>query len=379
MSNVYIIECAGYNQVEAKLTDLLEMMGGIEQFVQPNQRIVLKPNLLRAAEPDRAVTTHPSLVTAMGKLVARIAGTVLLAESPGAGYPYERRTLEKTYQVCGMQEAAKNAGIELSFDTSFESIPFPDGKLVKRFEIIAPIRQCDAYINLCKLKTHGLMFMTGGVKNIFGVIPGRSKPGYHGTMTTRELFAGMLLDLAALVPPKLTIMDAVIGMEGEGPGSGPPRQIGLLLASSDPLALDIVASEIMGIPGERNPLLVEASRRGIHPSSIEEVQIVGVSRDRLRIADFKLPASFTMRHGGGRMRSVLGAVFRAFLTVEPRVIAPRCTACRACERACPCDAIAVDGVAKINRDACIRCYCCHEMCRYSAIELHGSLLYRMAH
>ena len=296
MSKVYIVKCADYSQVEMKLAELLEMMGGVEQFVKPQQRIALKPNLLLSAEPRKAITTHPSVVAAAGKLFGKVAGSVTLTESPGAGYAYDKKSLEKTYQMCGMKDVARNAGIDLSYDTSFETVSFPAGILVKRFEIITPIRQSDSYINLCKLKTHGLMFMTGGVKNIFGVIPGRTKPGYHGTMTTRELFAGMLLDLAALVPPKLTIMDAVVGMEGEGPSNGTPRQVGLLIASPDPLSLDIVVSEIMGIAEEKNPLLVEAKKRDMRPSSIEDVHVVGAPLDRLRVHDFKLPSSFTKQN-----------------------------------------------------------------------------------
>jgi Pyruvate/2-oxoacid:ferredoxin oxidoreductase delta subunit len=225
------------------------------------------------------------------------------------------------------------------------------------------------------LKTHGLTFMTGAIKNIFGVIPGRTKTGYHGTLTSRELFAGMLLDLAALAPPLLTIMDAVIGMEGEGPSGGRPRQIGLLMASDDPLALDIVASEIMGVPQERNPLLIEAKKRNMHPSSIEDVDVIGVAKERLRIEGFRLPSSLTKE--GTRLSALFGPIAKAFFTVDPRIIKAECVACEACKNACPRGAIAVHRVAEIDKKKCIRCYCCHEMCGYNAIELHRSLFYRL--
>ncbi|MDP4282541.1 MAG: DUF362 domain-containing protein [Bacteroidota bacterium] len=268
------------------------------------------------------------------------------------------------------------AGIELNYDTSFETVSFPEGKLVKRFEIITPILRCDSYFNLCKLKTHSLMIMTGGVKNIFGVIPGRSKPGYHSTMTTQELFAGMLLDLAALVPPKLTIMDAVVGMEGDGPFNGTPRHIGLLIASTDPLSLDMVVSEMMGIPKEKNPLLVEAKKRNIHPSAIEEVEVIGVPLKQLFIPGFKLPGSFIKEN-----KSIWGGLLKLLIkksyTVDPRIIKSKCTACGTCKKACPRDAILINKVATIDKKKCIRCYCCHEMCQYDAIELHKSFLYKL--
>ena len=376
MSKVYIVRCPDYSQVDMKLAELVEMMGGVDQFVRPGQRIALKPNLLLAAEQEKAATTHSSVLAATGKIFGKIAASIILAESPGSGYAYDKKTLVKTYQVCGMQDAAETAGIELNYDTSFETVSFPGGKLVKRFEIITPILRCDSYFNLCKLKTHGLMIMTGGIKNIFGVIPGRSKPGYHSTMTTRELFAGMLLDLAALVPPKLTIMDAVIGMEGDGPFNGTPRHIGLLIASTDPLSLDIVVSEMMGIPKEKNPLLVEAKKRNMHPSGIEDVEVIGVPLEQLYIPGFKLPSSFTKEN-----KSVLGFFLRPLLkksfTVDPRIIKSKCTACGTCKKACPRNAIEMNKVATIVKKKCIRCYCCHEMCQYNAVELHKSLLYKL--
>jgi uncharacterized protein (DUF362 family)/ferredoxin len=376
MSKVYIVRCPDYSQVETKLAELIEMMGGVEQFVKPNQRIALKPNLLLAAEQEKAATTHSSILAATGKIFGKIARSIVLAESPGSGYAYDKKTLEKTYQVCGMSDAAKISGIELNYDTSFETLSFPEGKLVKRFEIITPVLRCDSYFNICKLKTHSLMIMTGGIKNIFGVIPGRSKPGYHSTMTTRELFAGMLLDLAALVPPKLTIMDAVVGMEGDGPFNGTPRQIGLLIASIDPLSLDIVVSEIMGIPNEKNPLLVEAKNRNLHPSGIEEVEVIGVPLSQLYIPGFKLPGSFTKENTSILMSFLKPFVKKSF-TVDPRIIKSKCTACGTCKKACPRDAIEMKKVATIVKKKCIRCYCCHEMCQYDAVELHKSLLYRL--
>jgi uncharacterized protein (DUF362 family)/NAD-dependent dihydropyrimidine dehydrogenase PreA subunit len=375
MSKVYIVKCDDYGRAGKKLEELLEMMGGMEQFVKPGQRIVLKPNLLMAALPQKAVTTHPSIVAATGKLVGKITKNIELVESPGAGYAFDKKALEKTYKLCGMVEAAQEAAVTLSYDTSSESVSYPGGSLVRRFDIIRPIRACDGYINLCKMKTHALTFMTGAVKNTFGVIPGRTKTGYHGTMTTREAFASMLLDLVALCPPKLAIMDAVTGMEGEGPGGGTPRAIGLLLASADPLALDIVAARIMGIPQDRNPLLTEAKKRGLHPCGIDEVETIGMAREKLTIGGFKLPSSFT-KNGFGLMR-LIGPVTKTLFTVDPRIVKVNCVACGACKNACPRDAITIDNVAKIDRKKCIRCYCCHEMCKYHAVELHRNLLYRM--
>jgi ferredoxin len=195
-------------------------------------------------------------------------------------------------------------------------------------------------------------------------------------MTTRELFAGMLLDLAALVPPKLTIMDAVTGMEGDGPFNGTPRHIGLLIASSDPLSLDVVVSEIMGLPKEKNPLLVEAGKRNMHPTCIDEVEVIGVPLSQINIPDFKLPASF-IKDNTSILNTFLKPLIKKSFTVDPRIIKSKCTACGACKKACPRNAIMINKIAVIDKNKCIRCYCCHEMCQYDAVELHKSFLYKL--
>ena len=377
---VFVVECPGYDQTEEKIAQLLGMMGGIEQFVKPGQKIVLKPNLLAAAEPEKAVTTHPSVVAATARQVKKITGDILLVDSPGSGYSYDKKTLEKTYRVCEMDKAASAAGIRLNDDTTYETVSYSDGKLVKRFEVLTPVAHCDGYINLCKFKTHALMYLTGAVKNIFGLIPGRIKPGYHSTMPNNDLFAGVLLDLATMMPPVLTIMDAVVGMEGDGPFNGTPCQIGYLIASTDLLAIDLLMSEMAGIPVENNPLLTEAKKRGMYPASMDDVEVVGVPLEKLKLKEYKLPGSYsTHDHSSLGKGNLLMGLVKSGYTVEPRVKASACTACGACKKACPRDAIQIiNNVSVIDKTKCIRCYCCHEMCRYNAIELHRSFLYRVA-
>lgn len=208
----------------------------------------------------------------------------LIADSPGSGYRYTEASLKKLYTTCKMYEAAEQAGIDVNMDTGFDEVSFQQGKLIKHIEVIKPISQADGVFNLCKMKTHLFMHMTGAVKNHFGVIPGLSKIGYHAKLQDKDRFADMLLDLALFVSPRLSIMDAVLAMEGEGPGvSGTPRHVGLLLASTSPLALDIVAGEIMGLPHEQNPVLMAAERRGLTPCRIKDVNVIGAELSSLKI------------------------------------------------------------------------------------------------
>ncbi len=376
MNNVYIVKCPDYRQVEEKMRELLEMTGGISQFAGSGENIVLKPNLLTAAVPEKAATTHPAVVTAVAKMTKQAGAKTIIADSPGSGFPYTEKTMKRVYQMCGMTTAAQEAGVELNFDTTYQRISYPEGKLIKNFEVITPIVNAAGILNLCKLKTHGFLYMTGAVKNSFGVIPGLTKPGYHAKLRDTSHFANMCLDLSLYVAPRLSIMDAVVGMEGNGPHNGHPRQVGLLLASTDPLALDIVAGEIMGLERENNPILREAEQRGLTPNRLEDVEVIGLDKDHLRVPDFKLPSTI-FTGSGATILKVLGPLFKCGFTVSPKIVTERCVACGACRDACPVHVITIENKrAHIDKTECIRCYCCHEMCQYDAIELRGGRLYQ---
>lgn len=385
-NKVYIIECPTYEDVEQKVKELLDMMGGIERFASPDERIALKANLLTASDPEKAITTHPSLMAAVGQLAKSQGANPFIIDSPSGAYSYSQRSMQRVYKATEMSEAAKEADIDLNYDTTHQPVSFLEGHLIKHFDILTPLVEADAVFNLCKLKTHSLMVITGAVKNNFGAIPGRAKPGYHGTLPERGLFAQMLLDLADCVNPRLSIMDAVVGMEGDGPGNGDPRHIGLLLASENPLALDIVASEIIGLPPERNPILVEAKNRALTVSSLGDVDLIGAKKNDLRVPGFALPATLKSRDGlrsKNRLVQLTSPLFKKGFSLRPHVVENICIACGDCIRICPETTIAFHKNssgkkhALIDDSDCIRCYCCHETCPEDAIELRKGLLYRI--
>lgn len=384
-SPVYVVSCPDYDHAHEKMEMLLSMMGGMDRFVKPGEKIVLKANLLQPATPEQAVTTHPMIVAAAARMVKGAGALPIIADSPGAGYQYTSKTLNTLYRKTGMVDAAGAAGAELNFDTTCRAVSFPRGKLIKHFEVINPVTTADGVIGLCKLKTHTLMSFTGAVKNNFGVVPGLSKPGYHAKLRDKAQFADMLLDLADYVSPRLSLMDAVIGMEGDGPGvAGSPRQVGLLLGSVDPLALDMVASEIIGLRREQNPLLLAAARRGPIPSRIEEIEVVGADLSKIRVPGYRLPA--TVEELGIEKhltwwQKPLGPHLKDWLSQSPRVAPKKCIGCGICRDSCPADAITmINGgrkAALIDDNKCIRCYCCHELCPEGAVELRRSLMHRL--
>lgn len=383
---VYVTRCPDYAEAGDRLAALIDRMGGMDRFAAPGETVALKANLLRKAEPGAAVTTHPAVVSAMARQTIRAGADPVIVDSPGGGFKYTKRILEGIYQASGMQQAADESGARLNTDTTYKTVSHEAGTLIKRFEMITPIVMADQVFNLCKLKTHSFTHMTGAVKNLFGVIPGLMKPGYHAKLQDKQRFAGMLLDLADCVSPRLSVMDAVTAMEGDGPGTGEPRHVGLILAAENPLALDVVAGEIIGLPWTRHPILVEAKRRGRDPYRLEHVELIGADISELRLADFAFPPTITegagLREHLTWWQQLLEPLFKDGLSLRPRIDSSRCIACGACVKGCPVGAVTLNRTAAsshavIDDDVCIRCYCCHEMCAEEAIGLKRSLLYRL--
>ena len=381
-NRVYAASCPGYGQAEGAIRALVAQMGGMGRFVRPGERIVLKANLLRAAPPESAICTHPAVVEAVAKLVKEAGGTPVICDSPG-GALHKEPVLRGLYEKTGMAAAAAASGAELALDSSTRTVSLPEGRVLRQAELIAPVAEADGVIDLCKMKTHVLMSMTGAVKNLFGVIPGLSKVGYHATHPDQETFADVLLDLAGYVRPRLSLMDGILAMEGDGPGSsGTPRRAGLLLAAENPLALDTAAGALMNLPRRDNPVLLAAERRGLAPSRIEDVELVGGTVEGLRMADYRLPGSTkaSLMDFLGPLARPAERFCKKVLSQTPRIDEALCVGCGICARSCPGRAIdlSVPGKkARIRPKACIHCYCCHELCPQRAVELRQSWLGRV--
>ena len=352
--------------VREGLLRLLEPLGGMERYVKAGERVLIKPNLLSAKPPEAAVTTHPELLRAVIELVQGAGGIALVGDSPGFGSA--RRVAERS----GMLQVIQETGAH--FVPFSEALPVVGAGTFRQFELARPYLEADRLINLPKLKTHEMMTLTCCVKNLFGAVVGTQKAAWHlKAGADKELFAAMLLEVYLLRQPDLNIVDAIVAMEGDGPGSGDTCQVGLLLAGDNAVAVDLIAAEIAGIP--RKLLYLENAARKLQLPGCrrEEIETCGMTAGGALCRPLRLPRLSDLQFG---LPGFLKNRLRNQFSSRPEVVTGKCELCGVCLRACPPEAIRIKGgKLRFDYQRCIRCFCCRELCPHAALRLKdGALL-----
>jgi len=363
----------------AALEAVLAPIGGLE-CIPRGARVAIKANLVSAMKPNEAATTHPTLICALCDMLAERECSVVVGDSPGG--LYNAAFVGRVYNATGMHEAEKH-GATLNKDFSQATAEFPEGRVLHSFSYTAYLDNVDYIINFCKLKSHGMMGMSCAAKNMFGVVPGIIKPEYHYRFPKYEDFADMIVDLDEYFKPILSIADAVVGMEGNGPTAGTPKAMNCILASRNPHTLDTAAAELLGFERAELPILDAAYRRGLAPESFAELKLYG-NIDALRVQDFervveRRSLEFT-GDGKSRIKRFFGKIAGSILRTRPKLVNSLCVGCGICANICPAKAIAIKNKkAKIDKKACIRCFCCQEFCPKSAMKVHRTPLAKLFH
>jgi len=358
MTNVFI-KSAAYDlpMLRAMVGQMFDDMG--PGWIAQGTRVLLKPNLLLPAAPDKGITTHPLLCRAVAEYLLEKGARVQMSDSPAVG-SFRKVLTEGRYKEV-------MEGLDVDFKPFEDSVEIDIGEPYGRIPIARDAMEADRVINLAKLKTHAQMYLTLGVKNMFGCIVGLRKPEWHMRAgVDRQQFARLLVRIHQAVKPAFTIVDGILALEGNGPGkSGSPRQLGLLLGGCDAHAVDKTICTLLGL--DPNALLTsrQACEMGFFDGQVH------VNGDLRIIDDFRFPELHSLSLG----TESLSRFMRKYVIQKPVADNAKCKLCGECWKICPAQAIVhnTSGV-KFDYDRCIRCYCCIEVCLHAAIHAREPLL-----
>ncbi|MBI2629641.1 DUF362 domain-containing protein [Candidatus Pacearchaeota archaeon] len=342
---VAIVKCSSYKQEEVDKA-VKKALKLINFDYKKYKKILIKPNILGVfGKNQEAITTHPSIVRA---IIKNFSGKIFIGESSFAN---TENVLKKTGY-------SKFKNMIIFEKEKIEKINDEKAKILKEFYLPKIVRESDLIVNVPKLKTHMLTKITGGVKNLYGCIPGGMKQVLHKKAIGDKKFSSMLVDIYQNINPGLNIVDGVVGMEGEGPSSGDRKECKIIIVSKNAIALDIVISSIIGYKPEEVFVVKEAVKRGLYPNY--EVEIVGDFKEIPRL-NFKKPLI--------RPHFVMGFLSRYIKENPIFVDKEKCTRCGTCERVCPVEAMKLNPYPEVNQKKCIRCFCCIESCPQHALFL----------
>lgn len=374
-SKVVLLPCGEYDEekVYTLLKQGLYLVGGVEALIPKDAKILLKPNLLKRAEVEKAVITHPVVVGAFARILRENGyEQIVLADSCGHG------TTQAVIRGTGMDTYLEKYQIPAIDYSEGIKVDYPQGIQAKEFILPKELLEQNCVISLSKMKTHALERITGAVKNSYGFVYGFHKAKGHTQYPSADSFARMLIDLNKCVAPKLYVMDGIVAMEGNGPGSGDPVQMNVMLMSTDPVALDSVFSRLVYLKPEMVPTNYHGEKMGLGTWKEEEITLltpdgeISMSEAVKRYGNpqFNVDRTEVRKNIWTRMAGALN-IFQK----KPYIEADKCVRCGICVQSCPVPGKAVDfrkGKSKppvYDYKKCIRCFCCQEMCPKKAIKV----------
>jgi uncharacterized protein (DUF362 family)/Pyruvate/2-oxoacid:ferredoxin oxidoreductase delta subunit len=355
MPSRVVILPAGYGTIDDTVRRVFERFS----VTIRGRRVLIKPNVLRASAAADGIVTHPALVAAV---VARVeslgASEIVVGDNPGV---VSYGANEESFRRTGLMDAA--GGRYRNIGTDSVTVPFnPD--FMPSVSISRAVLESDVVISLPKFKTHGLTVLSGAIKNSYGILPGAQKARLHRAAGSQERFHELLVDVFRLRVPDLFIVDAVVGMEGNGPASPDLREVGLVLAADNGVALDAVIATLMGCEPARLRFLRRAQELGLGEYDLGRIEIEGELKP---IPNFKLPPfSGEAILNNAAMQAAMDQRIR----VRPKADESRCTGCGTCVDQCPASALSMeDALPRVDPEACIGCFCCQELCPERAMAL----------
>lgn len=366
-----------YNKVYAVLAQTIKNLGGLEPYINPGERVLLKANLLMKKKPEEAATTHPVFIKALANLLLAYGAEVVIGDSPGG--PFNAPLINSVYKTTGMTKIAEET--KATLNTNFNSFKKenPKGLIMKRLTLTDMINDTDKIICVAKLKSHAMMTFTGAVKNMFGMVPGIVKAEYHLNIPDYDHFADMLIDVCLCTDPVLSFIDGITGMEGHGPSAGTPVGTHVVLASNSPYHLDQAACHIIGLGAKDVPVLKRLQERKII-GELSDINFVGDRPENFIMPSFEIVSGKKpLNVRDSNLPDFVKSFVSKHLQSRPVVYDTDCTGCAVCKEACPVKVIEIlpSRKAQIKYRECIRCYCCQELCPQKAIKLYKPRMVKM--
>jgi len=375
MAKVSVVKCSNYNYLQVKdaILRALNLIGGVKEFVKSGNKVLLKPNLLSAKAPETAIDTHPLVVEVLSELVKEAGGIPYIGDSPaefGEG-------LEKLWEITGIKKVAERTGARLLRFEHFKkfSTELPG---IREIHIATEALEMDVIISIPKFKSHSLTVLTGAVKNMYGLVPGLMKTELHKEAPDPEVFSQVILEIFSRVKPSLSVLDGIQGIEGDGPASaGTIRKIGLVMASSDAVALDAIMALLTGVNPLSLPIINLARERGIGETDLKKIEVLGENIDDVKLDKFIFPKSSLRNKMLKFLPKSLIKILAGLYQIYP-AISNECVRCEICLKSCPVQAISYkNSKLCIDYRKCILCLCCLEVCPHGAVFLKRSLLARI--
>jgi uncharacterized protein (DUF362 family) len=364
MARVALVRCGSYDtdRVFDAVKKSVDLIGGIEAFVSPGMKVLLKPNLLSARLPEDAVDTHPEVVRAVVRLVKGAGGAPFIGDSPG-GFG---KNIDEIFEKSGMKRIADEEGVKLE---TFTASKFVDGIPIAR-----QIFDSDRVISIPKFKTHSITVLTAAVKNMFGSVVGLYKAECHSRSPKEEDFSRIVAKVYSIAKPHLTVVDGITAMEGDGPSSGIIRKMDLVITGEDAVAIDSCLAKIMGLAPLDILVTKEAYEAKLGEADLSNIEVLGEALDTFVALDFKLPQTTPLKY---LPKSVVNRV-ASLIRFKPYIDNEACRRCNLCKLTCPVHCIEIDKRScSIDYKKCVRCLCCHEVCPYRAVSIKRNILTKL--
>jgi uncharacterized protein (DUF362 family)/NAD-dependent dihydropyrimidine dehydrogenase PreA subunit len=374
MERISLLKVQSYQaNLQVELIKLVEPLGGMESFFKRGEKVLLKPNFLAPRTVESATTTHPAVILAMVTILKDLGCQVGVGDSPGYG------KAEGVVRKLGLTDDLKYLGAQMiEFEkvapvSDFGALPFE--RRFRNLHLAGELNDFDKIVNLPKLKTHGQMGLTLAVKNLFGCVIGTAKGQCHYSAgRDTGAFARLLLEIALTVNASLHILDGIVGMDGNGPSNGRVRDLNLLIAGVNPLAVDRVVLDLIQKKPEQFPIYKAAKALDLPGLDMSKIEVVGDPVRLCQIQDFLIPPLLETDFMVNKTVSkLIEKVIKQRLALDRKL----CTKCRKCEEYCPAKVISFQGRIRINERKCIKCCCCQELCPVGALSVEVPKVYKL--